>query len=206
MSNLTILRQYAAKSADSLPKSVLFQATSKFYTIFDAYPKSIFHFLILPRIISSQEATGERDEGTSETSNQQQQFAASELRNLKAILKTDRERCKSLLEEMHDEAQGVKKQIEEEMVDRYGFKWDVWIGFHAVPSMECVPIAIRKGAELNDCRHLHLHVISADLVSERMKNKKHYNSFHPSLGFFLHMSDVLEWFDATPEYFNDVSG
>ncbi|KAH6918642.1 HIT-like domain-containing protein [Coprinopsis sp. MPI-PUGE-AT-0042] len=191
MSNLTILRQYAAKSADSLPKSVLFQSTSKFYTIFDAYPKSIFHFLILPRILSTQDAAGASDnEGTSEISDpQQQHFTASELRNFKAILKTDRERCKTLLEEMHEEAQGVKKQIEDEMVEHYGFKWDVWIGFHAVPSME----------------HLHLHVLSADLVSERMKNKKHYNSFHPSLGFFLHISDVLEWFDATPEYFKDVT-
>jgi aprataxin len=151
MSNLTILRQYAAKSADSLPKSVLFQSTNKFYTIFDAYPKSIFHFLVLPRIISSHETTGERHEGTSgPSSDQQQQFAAPELRNLKAILKTDRERCKALLEEIHEEAQGVKKQIEEEMVDRYGFKWDVWIGFHAVPSMECVSALRQKGpAELN---------------------------------------------------------
>lgn len=53
-------------------------------------------------------------------------------------------------------------------------------------------------------RHLHLHVLSADLVSERMKNKKHYNSFHPSLGFFLHIDDVLSWFEAEPSYFSRV--
>lgn len=41
-------------------------------------------------------------------------------------------------------------------------------------------------------RHVHLHVISGDLVSERLKNRKHYNSFHPTLGFFLHLDDVIE--------------
>lgn len=47
--------------------------------------------------------------------------------------------------------------------------------------------------------------MSADLVSDRMKNKKHYNSFHPSLGFFLHIDDVLSWFDAEPTSFKRVS-
>ena len=53
-------------------------------------------------------------------------------------------------------------------------------------------------------RHLHLHVLSADLYSPRMKLKKHYNSFHPKLGFFLHLSDVLSWFDADPSYYQTV--
>ncbi len=33
-------------------------------------------------------------------------------------------------------AQLVVKDIEDEMISRYGFKWDIWVGFHAVPSME----------------------------------------------------------------------
>lgn len=37
-----------------------------------------------------------------------------------------------------------------------------------------------------------------------MKHKKHYNSFHPNLGFFLHLDDVLSWFDAEPAYYNRV--
>jgi aprataxin len=49
--------------------------------------------------------------------------------------------------------------------------------------------------------HLHLHVLSADLCSEKLKIKKHYNSFHPKLGFFLHIDEVLSWFDAEPSYF-----
>lgn len=43
--------------------------------------------------------------------------------------------------------------------------------------------------------HLHLHVVSSDLCSPTLKHKKHYNSFHPKLGFFLHMNDVLSWFE-----------
>ena len=50
-------------------------------------------------------------------------------------------------------------------------------------------------------RHLHLHVISADLCSEKLKHKKHYNSFHPKLGFFLHLDEVESWFDAESSFF-----
>lgn len=53
-------------------------------------------------------------------------------------------------------------------------------------------------------RHVHLHVISADLCSSAMKNKKHYNSFHPKLGFFIHLDEVLSWFDSEPSYFSEV--
>jgi aprataxin len=51
---------------------------------------------------------------------------------------------------------------------------------------------------------MHLHVLSADLCSDRMKNKKHYNSFHPKLGFFLDVDEVLSWFDAEPSYYQHV--
>lgn len=40
-------------------------------------------------------------------------------------------------------------------------------------------------------RHLHLHVISTDFVSPPLKTKKHYNSFHPTLGFFLPLDSVI---------------
>jgi hypothetical protein len=46
-------------------------------------------------------------------------------------------------------------------------------------------------------RHLHLHVLSKDLISPYLKNKKHYNSFSPTLGFFLHLSTVREWLEST---------
>ncbi|KAJ4488139.1 hypothetical protein J3R30DRAFT_3654469 [Lentinula aciculospora] len=37
-----------------------------------------------------------------------------------------------------------------------------------------------------------------------MQTKKHYNSFHPKLGFFLHIDDVLSWFDSEPSYYNEM--
>lgn len=46
--------------------------------------------------------------------------------------------------------------------------------------------------------------MSNDLCSEKMKHKKHYNSFHPGLGYFLHLDEVLSWFDEDPSYFAQV--
>jgi len=163
MSNLKVLRTYAQKAPESLPCSILFKHSSKNITIFDAYPKSMFHFLILPRI----------------------QKPDSALVNLGSLLSGDKVRAKEVIDSLWEDAQVVKKEISDEMVSRYGFKWDIWIGFHGAPSME----------------HLHLHVLSADLLSEKMKNKKHYNSFHPKLGFFLHMEEILEWLDAEATFF-----
>ena len=117
MANLTILRTYALKEADKLPSSVLFRSSEKFFTIFDGYPKSIFHFLVLPRLY----------EGAS--------YSERDVANLKSLLQTDKDKARELVTELKSEALEVKKEIEEEMVERYGFKWDVWIGFHAVPSM-----------------------------------------------------------------------
>lgn len=48
---------------------------------------------------------------------------------------------------------------------------EVRVGVHAVPSMN----------------HLHVHVLSRDMHSERMKHKKHYNSF--TTDFFVPLDD-----------------
>lgn len=47
-------------------------------------------------------------------------------------------------------------------------------------------------------RHLHLHVISTDLVSPCLKVKKHYASFHPTLGFFLPLANVMQSLSPEP--------
>jgi aprataxin len=170
MSNLTVLRRYAQNAKpETLPPSVLFEHTDKCLTVFDVFPKSIFHFLVLPRVRPPSNV--------------------GELANLRTLLKGDKARAKKVLMDLSDEAGNVKKMIRQEMLNRYGFEWEIWTGFHAVPSME----------------HLHLHVLSSDLCSEKMKHKKHYNSFHPKLGFFLHLHEVLSWFDAAPSYFERMS-
>lgn len=165
MSNLTILRSYAQKTNPAnLPSSVLLSHTPVSLTIFDAYPKSIFHFLILPRITP--------------------QHTVFDLASLRALLKTDKAKVRDVLTALNEDAQMVKGMIQDEMIKRYGFKWGVWMGFHSVPSME----------------HVHLHVLSSDLCSPSMKKKKHYNSFHPKHGFFLHLDDVLSWLDTESSY------
>ncbi|OAX38652.1 HIT-like protein [Rhizopogon vinicolor AM-OR11-026] len=168
--NLTIFRAYAQKSNPaSLPPSVLLSHSETCLTVFDAFPKSIFHFLVIPRV--------------------RPPFNVYQLANLRSLLKCEKSNAKQILTDLSQEADNVKRMIESEMLKKYGFKWEIWMGFHAVPSME----------------HLHLHILSADLCSPRMKLKKHYNSFHPKLGFFLHLSDVLSWFDAEPSYYQTIS-
>jgi aprataxin len=88
---------------------------------------------------------------------------------------------------------------------RYGFKWGVQLGFHTVPSMECAHTTLIICPSLMAVyRHLHLHVMSTDFCAGGLKHKKHYNSFHPKLGFFLHLDDVLSWFDAERSFFSTV--
>ncbi|OCH94948.1 HIT-like protein [Obba rivulosa] len=170
MSFLTALRQYASKAdPSSLPTSVLFTHTANSLTIFDAFPKATFHFLVLPRA--------------------RPPLTVFELASLRTLLKGDKQRARQTIQALAEDAKQVRAMIEEEMVSRYGFKWEVWMGFHAVPSME----------------HLHLHVISSDLCSPSLKTKKHYNSFHPKLGFFLSLDDVLSWFDADPTFYSTMS-
>lgn len=74
----------------------------------------------------------------------------------------------------------VTKWIQDDMRKSEGWAWPVHVGFHANESM----------------RTVHLHVISSDLISPKLKNKKHYNSFHPGLGFFLHLDDVIRQVEA----------
>lgn len=198
MANLTVLRSYASMKPSQLPSSVLFSHTDRTMTIFDAYPKSIFHFLILPRVaaqpstpISIGNPSNEDKLHVSERTTTLPP-SVTDLSSLRALLnseRTSKDQAKEIILSLKEDALRAKKEIEGEMEKRYGFIWDIWIGFHAVPSME----------------HIHLHVLSADLCSERMKIKKHYNSFHPKLGFFLHVDQILSWFDAEISYFENIS-
>lgn len=114
---LTLLRKYAQlPNPTTLPPDLYFSHTQTSLTIFDCYPKSIFHFLILPRV--------------------QPDLPAKTLSTLRTLLKGDRARAKSVLEDLRNEAESLKATIEEEMMSKYGFKWGIWTGFHAVQSME----------------------------------------------------------------------
>ncbi|KAH8980929.1 HIT-like domain-containing protein [Lactarius hatsudake] len=159
-SSLKVLRTYAKLSDPSLtalPPTVYFSHTKHTLTIFDAYPKALFHFLVLPRLSNDERS--------------------SDLTDLRTLLR-QRAFAEETLRVLADEAARLRGVVEEEMRARYGFAWDVWAGFHAVPSME----------------HLHLHVVSSDLTAPALKTKRHYNSFSPRAGFFVPLAEVRTWF------------
>ncbi|KAH8928504.1 HIT-like protein [Atractiella rhizophila] len=171
MAALLALENYA-KSKDppkELGKDLYLVHDEKTLTIYDCYPKAKYHFLIMPRLPSPFP-----------------DVPASSLSSLRSLLSSatvPRSKVVEVLEYLRDKAEDLKKIIEERMVKEEGFKWDIQVGFHASESM----------------KHLHLHVISTDFQSDRLKHKKHWNSFHPELGFFLHLSDLLENL-SYPEY------
>jgi hypothetical protein len=180
---LQILRAYAklddASLVTTLPPTVYFSHTRHTLTIFDAYPKALFHFLVLPRLriatsssstISSSRTPAaedgdgdERRERDSDVDSEVVADSTADLTSLRTLLRrplqraaaaataaasdtatitgTDsdsdaRARAKGTLSVLSDEATRLQSQIEREMQARYGFKWPLWIGFHAIPSME----------------------------------------------------------------------
>src|SRR6266478_1530974 len=115
MSNLNALRTLALKDPSTLPKSILYSHSATSLVIFDAYPKSIFHFLVLPRV--------------------RELFAIEDLTNLRSLLRKGENHAKEIVQELKSVAESLKRDIEEEMVKHYGFKWGIWVGFHGAPSM-----------------------------------------------------------------------
>ena len=119
--DLTILQQYAKKfesSPSSLPPTLLLTNTETSLTLFDKYPKATYHFLVLPRILSNS------------------LFTAKDLTSLHTLLAIGKKvEAKTLIEGLKKDAEIAKGMVEKEMLKKHGYKWDVWIGFHAVPSM-----------------------------------------------------------------------
>ncbi|KZT57048.1 HIT-like protein [Calocera cornea HHB12733] len=159
MSWMKVLENYAKTVPHNLPKDILLSSTENTVTIKDAYPKAMYHYLVLPRLPSSLVTS------------------TSQLSSLRSLLSGDKAEALRVVKVLGADAELAKFHILEDMRKKHGFEWTVNIGFHSVPSMD----------------HLHVHVISSDLISPALKNKKHYNSFHPTLGFFLHLDNVLLW-------------
>lgn len=101
-----------------LPPSILFNHTETCLTVYDVYPKAIFHFLVLPRVRSP--------------------MSTADLTNLRSLLRCHKDIARGVLQDIHNEAECVKMMIQDEMLKRYGFQWDIWMGFHAIPSLEWV--------------------------------------------------------------------
>ena len=79
-----------------------------------------------------------------------------------------------------DSTPSTAKEVPASDIERCGTVWPINMGFHPVPSMATI----------------HLHAISEDLVSPRLKHAKHYLSFHPTHGFSLSLDTVAGLVEA----------
>lgn len=169
------LGRYIAK-AESLPSSDIVFANSSFVAIRDLYPKATVHCLLLPRspdktLVHPFDAFQDAD------------FLAStraEAARLKDLVARELQR----LVGEHSAADAPRRAVLDGEVEPEtdadgsvvlppGRDWmsEVKVGVHARPSMN----------------HLHVHVISRDMCSVRLKVRKHYNSF--TTDFFVPLED-----------------
>lgn len=156
---------------ERFPSQVL-RVTPNTVLLKDAFPKATIHLLLLPRspahyLLHPHAALADpaflammRAEAASAA-----ELAAAELaRQLGSFSATNRARDEAL-------SKGAKDGEEERLPPGRDYEKEIRVGTHAHPSMA----------------HLHVHIISRDMRSERVKHKKHYNSF--TTEFFVPLAD-----------------
>ncbi len=140
-----------------------------FVLIHDMFPKSTLHLLLLPRdpekaclhpVVAFDDA--EFLEKVKIEVQKVRTLAVGELRRKYGKY--------SVGDRVRQEALDAEPPVE---ILPVGREWerDIMCGIHAQPSMN----------------HLHIHVISVDRYSDRLKHRKHYNSF--STPFFIDIND-----------------
>ncbi|KAJ5560958.1 Aprataxin-like protein [Penicillium sp. DV-2018c] len=157
------------KKPESYGPDVVAYHNEDFVVIYDMFPKSSLHLLLLPR---------------DESKTRLHPFDAFEDREFLWKVKTEARNLRTLVagelrrkygkdseqEQARQAALGVDPPGHELPLGR-DWEKEVMIGVHAVPSMN----------------HLHVHVLSVDRYSDRLKHRKHYNSF--STPFFVPIED-----------------
>ncbi|CAG8254177.1 unnamed protein product [Penicillium salamii] len=149
--------------------SVMVYHNEDFVAIHDMFPKSSLHLLLLPR---------------DQTKTRLHPFDAFEDAEFLTRVKAEACKLRSLaageLRRKYgkDSAQEQARQAAlsadpppDELPQGRDWKQEIVVGVHAVPSMN----------------HLHIHVLSVDRYSDRLKHRKHYNSF--STPFFVPIDD-----------------
>lgn len=142
-----------------------------FTVIHDRFPKSSLHLLLLPR-----DATKTRlhpfDAFEDTAFLEKVQAEAKKLRTLAAAELRRKYGKESEQDRKRHEALGADADpVPDELPEGRDWEQDVMCGIHAHPSMN----------------HLHVHVMSVDRYSDRLKHRKHYNSF--STPFFVDLED-----------------
>ena len=146
------------------PQRVL-RYDDQWVTIHDLYPKSSIHLLLLPRDMKYArmhpfEALNDPPflQAARQQVDELVKIGGSELRHLYGkFSKAEAARYEALSAD----------DIPEELPSGRDWEAEIMTGVHAHPSMN----------------HMHVHVISKDRHSERLKHRKHYNSF--STDFFV---------------------
>lgn len=116
--NLLFARYASKKNPEELSPDIYFSHTDRTITILEPYPKSIFHLIMLPRLGAPPRV----------------QTNLKDLPTFLASPEVSKHEAEVLLRELAEDAQLLKAEIEEEMIERYGFKWDIWMGFKVAPS------------------------------------------------------------------------
>ncbi|KKK25470.1 hypothetical protein ARAM_006007 [Aspergillus rambellii] len=154
---------------ESYPSNVVVSYTDDFVVIHDLFPKSTLHLLLLPRDpVKSRlhpiEALEDAEflKRVKQEANRLRTLAAGELRRKYGKYSAqDKERQEAMNTDPPPET----------LPEGRNWEQDIMCGIHAHPSMN----------------HLHVHVISVDRYSDRLKHRKHYNSF--STPFFIDIND-----------------
>ncbi|KAJ5488722.1 hypothetical protein N7539_003612 [Penicillium diatomitis] len=154
---------------ETFPPSVVVYYNDDFVTIHDMFPKSSLHLLLLPRDPTKTRLhpfeAFEDPEFLAKVKAEVQKLrhlAASELRRLYG---------KDSAQEQARQAALTAESPPDDLPPGREWEQEIMCGVHAVPSMS----------------HLHVHVISVDRYSERLKHRKHYNSF--ATPFFVPIGD-----------------
>lgn len=157
------------ENPESFSSNVAVYHNQNFVAIRDRYPKSTLHLLLLPRDLSKTRL---------------HPFDAFDdpkfLDNVRTEVKKIRTLAAAELRRMYGKESAQEKRRDDaldadpppdELPSGRDWEKEVMCGIHSGPSMN----------------HLHIHVMSVDRHSERMKSKKHYNSF--STPFFVDIDD-----------------
>ncbi|KAF3199007.1 aprataxin-like protein [Orbilia oligospora] len=178
------LAVYLADPASVPSKSMLFY-NDDFVVIKDAFPKATVHALILPRNISITHLQ------PLELLNSNPELLAS-IRKI-ALQTRDllaKELCRIHLKTsaLEQTRQKAFEELEERAISEPGFDPDSEESQALLPPgrnwASCIKIGVHARPSMSN---LHIHVISEDMHSERVKKKNHYNSFNS--GFFVNLDE-----------------
>lgn len=154
---------------ETYPSNVVIYHNEDFVAIQDMFPKSSLHLLLLPRDKTKYRLhpfeAFEDAEFLTEV-----KAEAKKLRKL-AAAELRRRYGKESAQEQARQAALNADPPPDELPDGRDWDKEIMCGIHACPSMN----------------HLHVHVIAVDRQSEKMKHRKHYNSF--ATPFFVPIDD-----------------